>query len=132
MKSNVDVTRPYTWIKFRGEEMCRDCESDCCKMAVEVKLPDLVRIGILDEFETGEDIRKIGKRLKKEGYVRLFNLKTEIFILPQYQNKDCIYLDQETRKCTIYERRPETCRNHPKVGPRPGYCCYRKKKRLMK
>ncbi|MCF5394086.1 YkgJ family cysteine cluster protein, partial [Pseudomonas syringae] len=22
---------------------------------------------------------------------------------------------------------PDTCRNHPKVGPRPGYCAYKPK-----
>ncbi|MFO6335145.1 YkgJ family cysteine cluster protein, partial [Pseudomonas aeruginosa] len=34
-------------------------------------------------------------------------------------------LDRKTRLCTIYARRPDTCRNHPRIGPRPGYCAYR-------
>ncbi|MEK6624736.1 MAG: YkgJ family cysteine cluster protein, partial [Bdellovibrionota bacterium] len=36
------------------------------------------------------------------------------------------YLNEE-RRCSIYERRPETCRNHPKIGPRPNFCPYQKK-----
>jgi hypothetical protein len=40
---------------------------------------------------------------------------------------DCIFLDCRTRRCTIYPLRPETCRNHPQVGPRSGYCAFRKK-----
>jgi Fe-S-cluster containining protein len=40
---------------------------------------------------------------------------------------DCIFLDTGTRRCTIYRQRPETCRNHPQVGPKPGYCAFRKK-----
>jgi Fe-S-cluster containining protein len=24
----------------------------------------------------------------------------------------------------VYEKRPNTCRLHPQVGPRPGYCPY--------
>jgi Fe-S-cluster containining protein len=27
----------------------------------------------------------------------------------------------------VYERRPDTCRNHPQVGPRPGYCAFRRR-----
>ncbi|MCK5516299.1 MAG: YkgJ family cysteine cluster protein, partial [Desulfobulbaceae bacterium] len=37
---------------------------------------------------------------------------------------DCLYLDQKTRRCTIYTKRPDTCRNHPQIGPRPGYCAF--------
>nr|WP_256595704.1 YkgJ family cysteine cluster protein [Chromobacterium violaceum] len=33
-------------------------------------------------------------------------------------------MDAQTRRCTIYERRPNTCRNHPKVGPKPNFCAY--------
>ena len=28
----------------------------------------------------------------------------------------------KTRRCTVYDKRPNTCRKHPQVGPRPGYC----------
>ena len=42
-------------------------------------------------------------------------------------NNDCLYLDRKSRLCTIYEKRPDTCRNHPKIGPRPGYCAYKPK-----
>ncbi len=42
-------------------------------------------------------------------------------------NNDCLYLDRKSRLCTIYDKRPDTCRNHPKVGPRPGYCAYKPK-----
>ena len=37
---------------------------------------------------------------------------------------DCHFLDRDTRRCTVYERRPDTCRKHPQVGPKPGYCPY--------
>ncbi|MEX8496351.1 YkgJ family cysteine cluster protein, partial [Leptothrix ochracea] len=33
-------------------------------------------------------------------------------------------LDAQTRRCTVYEQRPNTCRKHPQVGPKPGYCPY--------
>jgi Fe-S-cluster containining protein len=48
-----------------------------------------------------------------------------MFTLARRANDDCIYLDGHSRRCTIYERRPRTCRNHPAIGPRPGYCAFR-------
>ena len=33
-------------------------------------------------------------------------------------------LDAKTRRCTVYEKRPTTCRLHPQVGPRPNFCPY--------
>jgi Fe-S-cluster containining protein len=33
-------------------------------------------------------------------------------------------LDAKTRRCTVYDKRPNTCRLHPQVGPKPGYCPY--------
>ena len=47
--------------------------------------------------------------------------------LTRMSNDDCLYLDRKSRLCTIYDKRPDTCRNHPKIGPRPGYCAYKPK-----
>lgn len=30
-----------------------------------------------------------------------------------FQDKSCIFLDKSSRNCSIYEGRPEICRNHP-------------------
>jgi Fe-S-cluster containining protein len=65
--------------------------------------------------------------LQKEGIVERYNQKSEIFTLQRMSNNDCLYLDRKSRLCTIYEKRPDTCRNHPKIGPRPGYCAYKPK-----
>jgi len=90
-------------------------------------VPDLVRMGVVDPFEAEENPKKLAKRLMKEGIVGHFNFKKSVFTLVQRASGDCLYLDPETRLCTIYEKRPDTCRNHPHIGPRPGYCAYRKK-----
>ena len=99
----------------------------CCTMPVEVKLSDLIRMGVVDEFETGEPAKQIAKRLMKAGLIEHFNFKNSIFTLARRSNDDCIYLDARTRRCTIYEKRPNTCRNHPQIGPRPGFCAFRSK-----
>ena len=116
---------PATWIKFR-DELCQNCQSSCCTMPVEVKLSDLVRMDLVDAFEAeGEPPKQIAKRLTKAGIIDHFNFKNSIYTLKRKANGDCRYLDLKTRLCTIYDKRPNTCRNHPRIGPRPGYCAYR-------
>lgn len=79
---------------------------------------------VVDPFEMEEPLKLIARRLTKAGIIEHFNHKSERFTLARRANNDCIYLDSTTRRCTIYEQRSETCRNHPQVGPRPGYCAY--------
>jgi Fe-S-cluster containining protein len=54
--------------------------------------------------------------------VRSYHPPTGLFILEQRYGRDCVFLDTKTRRCTVYEKRPEVCRRFPKIGPRPGYC----------
>jgi Fe-S-cluster containining protein len=120
----VDVDRPETWTKYRSG-LCDDCAANCCTMPVEVKLPDLVRLGLVDDFEAEhEPAKQIAKRLTKTGLVEHFNFKNSIFTLARRASGDCHYLDAVTRRCTVYAQRPNTCRLHPQVGPRPGHCPY--------
>jgi Fe-S-cluster containining protein len=122
----AEIDRLDTWAKYSAP-MCGACISSCCTLPVEVKIKDLIRIGIVDEFEMGDPPKNIAKRLQKEGIVERFNQRTEIFTIQRMSNNDCYYLDRKSRLCTIYEKRPDTCRNHPKIGPRPGYCAYKPK-----
>ncbi|MCL6263511.1 YkgJ family cysteine cluster protein [Craterilacuibacter sp. RT1T] len=122
----ADVNRTDTWIKYK-QGLCDSCVSSCCSMPVEVRLPDLIRMGLADEFELEEPIKDIAKRLQKQKLIEHFNFKNSLFTLSRRANGDCSYLDQKTRLCTIYDVRPNTCRKHPQVGPRPGFCAYTKK-----
>ncbi|WP_374347135.1 YkgJ family cysteine cluster protein [Chitinimonas sp.] len=122
-----DLDRLGSWIKYRNG-LCDDCQATCCTMPVEVKLVDLVRLGVVDPFEAEhEPAKNIAKRLIKARIVGQFNHKHSIFTLARRANGDCLYLDADSRRCTVYEQRPNTCRKHPQVGPRPGYCAYRNK-----
>ncbi len=120
---SVQIENPGTWLKYK-QEMCKTCVGSCCSLAVEATLDDLIRMELVDPFEAQEPVKKIVKRLKKEGHVRLYNQKSQLFILDQRPNGDCLFLDLEKRNCTIYEKRPKTCRNHPEIGPRNGFCAY--------
>lgn len=113
------------WTLYK-KGMCDSCEGLCCYMPVEVKTTDLVRLGILVEFHLELSEREQIKEALKHPGVARYTPSTEKFTLTQKHDNSCYFLDQNKR-CTTYETRPETCRNHPKIGPRPNYCAYMKK-----
>lgn len=114
------------WTKYR-KGLCDSCHANCCTLPVEAKVSDLVRMGLVDAFEAEGNLKNIAKRLQKARIVSHFNHKSEMFTLARMANDDCLYLDAQTRRCTIYNERPETCRNHPQVGPKPNFCPYKAK-----
>lgn len=124
----VDIERTETWIKYK-DSLCDSCIANCCTLPVEVRIADLVRMELIDEFEAEEAPKDIAKKLKKAGVVEHFNFKHGIFTLTRLANGDCLYLDKNSRRCTIYLKRPDTCRNHPRIGPRPGFCAYSEKQK---
>lgn len=95
-------------------------------MPLEVRVSDLVRLGLVDEFEAeNEDPARIAKRLQKARVVERYNTKAEVFTMMRRADGDCTWLDAKTRRCTVYEQRPDTCRLHPqKKSPRVGYCAF--------
>ena len=121
----VDVDNPGTWTRWRAG-LCDSCQANCCTMPLEVRLPDLVRLGLVDAFEAEhEEAGRIARRLQKARLIDHFNHKNTLFTLARRANGDCQFLDAATRLCTVYEQRPETCRLHPqKKSPKPGYCAY--------
>lgn len=120
----VDVDRLDTWSRYRSG-LCERCAAHCCTMPVEVRLPDLVRLQLVDAFEAEHEVPKqIAKRLSKAGLIEHFNFKNSIFTLARRASGDCQFLDAQSRRCTVYELRPSTCRTHPQVGPKPGHCPY--------
>jgi Fe-S-cluster containining protein len=123
----VEKDRPSTWKKYDSSN-CQSCRANCCAMPVEVKISDLVRLELTTEDEAENSIKKVAKRLKKEGYISSYREGTEFFMLTQKANFDCYFLDSKTRLCTVYEKRPDTCRQFPsQLGTRVGFCPVEKK-----
>jgi Fe-S-cluster containining protein len=122
----ADIDNTATWAKY-NKRLCDHCSACCCSLPVEVKPADLVRMQLIDEFELEEDPKYIAKRLMKQRVVEHFHAKSRTFTLARMASGDCVFLDSRTRRCIIYATRPETCRNHPQVGPRPGYCPFNRK-----
>ncbi len=119
---NANKDRPYTWVKYK-ESLCRKCIGNCCTMPVEVKIEDLVRLGVISEDDVNGSRRKLVNRLKREGVIQSYREVTGLFMLVQRVNDDCLYLDESSRLCTVYEKRPDVCRAFPeRAGIRPGFC----------
>lgn len=101
--------------------MCEGCWGGCCTLPVEASVNDLIRLGLTCEEEAAVSLKKLAQRLMKEGVIQAFQQKSQLFVLEQRSGRDCIYLGKD-RLCTVYDKRPEVCRQFPKIGPRPGWC----------
>jgi len=111
------------WTKFQPS-LCKTCFATCCHdMPLEVSLPDLIRLGLVKKEEAIQDLGTVATRLKRQKIIQKFHPKKMVFVIAQKKNKDCIFLD-ENRRCTVYLKRPEICRQFPKIGPKPGFCPY--------
>jgi Fe-S-cluster containining protein len=92
-------------------------------MPVEVKFHDLVRLGICSPDDEFASRRKLVNRLKREGIIQSYREVSGNFMLTQKANDDCYFMDSQTRLCTVYDKRPDVCRNFPStMGIRPGFC----------
>jgi Fe-S-cluster containining protein len=122
----VDVDKISTWTKHEPW-LCETCRANCCSMPVEVEIADLIRMGVITKIEARAPIESLATRLKQDGVIEHLYVKERIFILARSASSDCLYLDPSRRTCLIYTKRPDTCREHPRIGARPGFCPYQQK-----
>jgi Fe-S-cluster containining protein len=124
----TDKDKPQTWIKYK-ESLCNSCVGTCCTMPVEVKIEDLILLRKISEDDRHISRNKLVKRLKKEGLIRSYRESTQLFMLSQRPNGDCVFLNEVSRRCDVYIDRPGVCRRFPEVmGLRPGFCPMTEKK----
>lgn len=121
----TDIDRPSTWIRYR-DGLCKGCVGGCCQMPVEVHFDDLLRLGLVSEDDRSISRRKLAARLTQEKVIQSYRHGTDLFMLAQKANRDCLFLDLHTRLCTVYDKRPQVCRDFPSIGPRPGFCPHQK------
>ncbi|HVT02695.1 MAG TPA: YkgJ family cysteine cluster protein [Thermoanaerobaculia bacterium] len=92
---------------------CSKCPAYCCSYdRINVNSADIARIARHFEITPEEAKQRFTKM--KEGDRVLRHRKDEIY------GTVCMNLDKETRRCTIYEARPGTCREYPEQR-RCGY-----------
>lgn len=65
---------------------------------------------------TNDEIAKLAAGLKvaveffEKHYVRRIGIRKS---LVEFPNGDCVFFDNKTRKCQVYEQRPRQCRTWP-------------------
>ena len=116
----VNKDLPSTWVQYQTG-LCQGCLAQCCSLPVEVNREELVRLGLVKADEVEGSLKKVAKRLLGLGWVQKFSAETGRFILGQNRAGVCVFLGDD-RKCSVYENRPDVCRDFPNIGPRPGYC----------
>jgi Fe-S-cluster containining protein len=97
-QANVETSLKYD---------CDKCVAYCCSIydRVQVTTRDIRRLAahfsVLPEVATARFTKLFGKeRILRRRADRLFG-------------QACMFLNQDTRKCTIYDARPGTCRKFP-------------------
>ena len=94
---------------------CSKCPAYCCSYPeIEVTPRDIERLA----RHFGIEYRQAEERYTKHDPVEKVRLlrhhKDKIF------DSVCVFLDQDKRRCTVYEARPAVCRSYPD-SPRCGY-----------
>lgn len=92
------------WYKDGLKFQCTGC-GDCCTGAPGYVWVNREEIAAL-AAEVGLDVDEFEKR-----YVRVIGVRKSLKELKK--SYDCIFLDAETRKCTVYNARPRQCRTWP-------------------
>ncbi len=91
------------WYKDGLRFTCTGC-GDCCTGApgyVWVNKEEIARLAA----EVGIEVEAFERK-----YVRRIGIRKS---LVEFPNGDCVFFDNETRKCTVYASRPRQCRTWP-------------------
>lgn len=83
---------------------CTGC-GDCCTGATGYVWVNKEEIRGLAEQVGEEDLERFEKM-----YVRQVGIRKS---LKEYSNGDCVFFDNQTRKCKVYSARPRQCRTWP-------------------
>jgi Fe-S-cluster containining protein len=91
------------WYKDGLKFKCTGC-GDCCTGA-----PGYVWVNQAEIDALAERLEMDPAKFEKK-YVRQIGVRRS---LNEYKNGDCVFFDNESRKCTVYEQRPRQCRTWP-------------------
>ena len=101
IKKEVVPSEP--WYKDGLKFKCTGC-GDCCTGA-----PGYVWVNQAEIDALAIRLNMTSKVFEKK-YVRQIGVRRS---LVEYKNGDCVFFDNKSRKCTVYEQRPRQCRTWP-------------------
>ncbi|MCK5516300.1 MAG: hypothetical protein KAI39_05435, partial [Desulfobulbaceae bacterium] len=71
-RTQADIDDIGTWVKHK-KYLCSHCDTGCCRLPVEAKSGDLIRMGLMDEFELEDSLKHVARRLIKAGVIEHFH-----------------------------------------------------------
>ena len=108
------MKKPFP-VPVRVHYSCAKCPAFCCTYTdIEVTKRDVKRIAKHFDLSLKEAREKYTK-MESTGKVRVMRHRSDKHFVTA-----CMMLDQETRRCTMYEARPSVCRVYPDSS-RCGY-----------
>ncbi len=108
----MSLKKPFP-VPVKVRYNCAKCPGWCCTYdEIEVSKYDVERLArrFSLDFATAEQ-----KFTKLKGAAILLRHKKDAIF-----DTACMFLDQEKRRCTVYEHRPRVCRSYPN-GNKCGY-----------
>jgi Fe-S-cluster containining protein len=108
------MSKPFP-VPVRLRYSCKKCPAYCCTYEeIPVTARDIARLGRHFGIDAAQAEERF-TRLDELGKARVLrHRKDSVF------KTACMHLDQEKRRCTVYEARPAICRDFP-GGTRCGY-----------
>jgi len=101
------MSKPFP-VKVRVSYSCAKCPAYCCTYTeIEATPRDIERLAKRFELRYAQAEERFTK-IDSEGKVRILRHKKDTHFASA-----CMFLDQEKRRCTIYESRPAVCRKYP-------------------
>ena len=86
---------------------CNKCPAFCCSVYERVRVTKRDVTRLAKHFGVSYDVAWRRYTREVEGERVLKRVKDYVF------EETCMFLDQHTRRCTIYHARPGTCREYP-------------------
>ena len=110
----MPANKPFP-IPVRVSYSCKKCPAYCCTYSeIEVTKFDIERLARHFEISYSEAEERFTKMDAKGGVRMMRHRKDTVF------DSTCMMLDQEKRRCTVYDARPGVCRKFPDSS-RCGY-----------
>lgn len=108
----MSLKKPFP-VPVKVRYNCAKCPGWCCTYdEIEVSKYDIERLARRFELDFATAEQKFTKL--KGAAILLRHKKDAIF------DTACMFLDQEKRRCSVYEHRPRVCRSYPN-GNKCGY-----------
>lgn len=72
------------WTRYK-KGLCQDCEGSCCYMPVEITSDDLIRLGILSEFDRELSLNEQNKKALKHQAIKRYTPSSQKYTLSRIE-----------------------------------------------